>query len=146
MWKTGVCWCTLQGVKVLVDVLDEKQVVALVQAHKLSFAVLELQSLVIQIVRDAVSEFCPKIVTQEFFVSPSDVTYPLTTTTHYSLESVAHSIVNQHEYVVSTSINVKLPVSYLLPIEVYANLGENILQALFNENDQAHNSVARTPN
>ena len=87
------------------------------------------------------SEFCPKIVTQEFLLSPTDVTYPLTTTTLYSLESVAHSIVNQHEYVVSTSKNVKLPVSYLLPIEVYSNLGENILQALFNENDQKHNSV-----
>ena len=33
VWKTGVCWCTFQGVKVLVDVLDKKQVVALVQAH-----------------------------------------------------------------------------------------------------------------
>ena len=143
VWKTGVCWCTHHGAKVLVEVVDKKQVVILVQAHDVSPSVLELQLSVMQRVKEAVSEFCPEIVTEGFLVSPPDVTYPLTTTTHYSLDSVAHSIAHQHPCVVSTINTVALPVkvSDLLPVEVYANLGENILQALFNENDPVHDKT-----
>ena len=143
VWKTGVCWCTHHGAKVLVEVVDKKQVVVLVQAHNFSAAIIELQLSVMQRVKDAVSEFCPKIVTKEFLVGRTDVTYPLTTTTHYSVGSIAHSIAHQHPYVVSTTNTVALPVkvSDLLPVEVYANLGENILQALFNENDPVHDKI-----
>ena len=143
VWTTGVCWCTHHGARVLVEVVDKKQVVVLVQAHEFSAAILELQLSVMQRVKGAVSEFCPKIVTKEFLVHPIDVTYPLTTTTHYSLDSVAHSIAHQHPCVVSTTNTVALPVkvSDLLPVEVYANLGENILQALFNENDPVHDKT-----
>ena len=143
VWKTGVCWCTHHGAKVLVEVVDKKQVVVLVQAHDFSTTVLKLQLSVVQRVKDAVSEFCPEIVTEELLVSPPDVTYPLTTTTHYSIDSVAHSIAHQHLCAVSTTNTVALPmkVSDLLPVEVYANLGENILQALFNENDPVHDKI-----
>ena len=143
VWTTGVCWCTHHGAKVLVEVVDKKQVVVLVQALDISAAILELQLSVMQKVKDAVSEFCPEIVTKEFLVHPIDVTYPLTTTTHYSVGSIAHNIAHQHPCVVSTTNTVALPVkvSDLLPVEVYANLGENILQALFNENDPVHNKT-----
>ena len=143
VWTTGVCWCTHHGAKVLVEVVDKKQVVVLVQALDISAAILELQLSVMQRVKDAVSEFCPEIVTKEFLVHPIDVTYPLTTTTHYSVGSIAHNIAHQHPCVVSTTNTVALPVkvSDLLPVEVYANLGENILQALFNENDPVHNKT-----
>ena len=69
------------------------------------------------------------------------MTYPLTTTTHYSLEFVAHSIAHQHPCVVSTTNTEVSPVKLLLPVEVYANLDENILQALFNENDPVHDKT-----
>ena len=143
VWKTGVCWCTHHGAKVLVEVVDKKQVVVFVQAHDVSAAILELQFSAMQRVKDTVSEFCPKIVTKEFLVPRTDVTYPLTTTTHYSIGSIAHSIAHQHPCVVSTTNTVALPVkvSDLLPVEVYANLGKNILQALFNENDPVHDKT-----
>ena len=143
VWTTGVCWCTHHGAKVLVEVVNKKQVVVLVQAHDVSAAIVELQLSVMQRVKGAVSEFCPKIVTKEFLVGRTDVTYPLTTTTHYSVGSIAHSIAHQHPCVVSTTNTVALPVkvSDLLPVEVYANLGENILQALFNENDPVHDKI-----
>ena len=137
VWKTGVCWCTHCGVKVLVEVIDKKQVVVLLQAHKFSAATIELQLSIIQKVKDAVSEFCPRVVTKELLTRPTDVTYPLTTTTWFNFESITHCIVNHHGYIISTSEIVTLPVCDLLPVEVYANLGENILQALFNENNRA---------
>ena len=138
VWKTGVCWCTRQGVKVLVEVTDKKKVIVLFQSHEFSSAVLELRSLVIQKVRDAVFEFCPKVDTRELLVHPGDVTYPLTADTTFSIKSLAVSIVNKDRYVISTSNTVTWPVHNLLPVEVYANLGTNILQAFFNENDPVH--------
>ena len=69
VWKTGVCWCTHHGAKVLVEVVDKKQVVVLVQAHHFSTAVLKLQLSVMQRVKGAVSEFCSEIVTEELLVS-----------------------------------------------------------------------------
>ena len=51
------------------------------------------------------------------------------------MKSLAESIVEQHPYVVSSKGSKRLPVS---DHEVYANLGENILQPLFNENDPVH--------
>ena len=132
-----------QGVKVLVEVTDKKKVIVLFQFHEFSSAVLELRSLVIQKVRDAVFEFCPKVDTRELFVRPCDVTYPLTTDTTFtfSIKSLAVSIVNQHHYVISTSNTVTWPVHNLLPVEVYANLGTNILHAFFNTNDSAYRQV-----
>ena len=141
VWKTGVCWCTRQGVKVLVEVIDKKKVIVLFQSHVFSTSVLELRSLVIQKVRDAVFEFCPKVDTRELFIRPYDVTYPLITATTFSIKSLAVSIVDQDLCVISTSNTVTLPVHDLLPVEVYANLGTNILQAFFNENDAVHKQV-----
>ena len=129
VWKTGVFWCNHQGAEVLVEVIDKKNVVILEKAHEFSTAVFELQLLVIKKVKHAVTEFCPNVLTTEFLVSPTDVTYPLTTTTLYSLESIAQSIANQHKCIISASHTEPLPVSDLLPVEVYADLGENILQA-----------------
>ena len=138
VWKTGICWCTRQGIKVLVEVIDKKQVVVLVQSHILSAAVLELQSLVIQKVRAAALEFCLTATTRELLIPPADVTYPLNSKAYFSIKSVAHSIVNKDPCIISTSNIVTLPVGNLLPAEVYANLGENILQAFFNESDLRH--------
>ena len=125
----------------LVEVIDKKKVIVLFQSLVFSTSVLELRSLVIQKVRDAVFEFCPKVDTRELFVRPGDVTYPLTTATTFSIKSLAVSIVNQDLCVISTSNTVTLPVHDLVPVEVYSNLGANILQAFFNENDPVHKRV-----
>ena len=60
------------------------------------------------------------------------MTYPLnisSSTPLFSLKSVAQSIVEQHPFVVSVSGTEQLPVS---PYEMYAHLGERMLQTLFN--------------
>ena len=43
IWKTGVCWNTPQGAKVLVEVVNKKKVVVLIQSNMVSFELLELQ-------------------------------------------------------------------------------------------------------
>ena len=48
IWKTGVCWSTPDGIKILVDVVNKKNVIVLVQAHHVSLEVLTEQNIVIQ--------------------------------------------------------------------------------------------------
>ena len=138
VWKTGVHWNTPQGAEVLVEVINKKSVLVLVQDHKLSFKLLQLQSKIIQKVLETAELFCPSIKPEELLLSPSDVRYPLTNPQSkalFSIKSLAKSVVEQDPFVVSTNGAKQLPVS---DHEMYANLGENILQPLFNENDPVH--------
>ena len=143
VWKTGVCWSTRKGAEVLVEILNKKEVVVLIQSQNVSCDLLTYQTTIIVKVKEAAREFCPSINTEEVLLPPSDVTYPLSitqTTALFSLKSVAQSVVQNDPFVVSINGIGHLAVSDL---EVYANLGENILQALFNENDPAYiNSIS----
>ena len=131
VWKTGVYWNTPQGAEVLVEVVDKNKVVVLIQSNEVSRELLDLRCTVVQKVRQAASELCPSVVTEEFLLSPADMTYPFTissSTPLFSLKSVAQSIVQQHPYFVSVDGTEHLPVSNC---EVYAHLGERMLLALF---------------
>ena len=138
VWKTGVYWNTPRGAEVLVEVVNKKQVIVLAQDHKLSLCVLQLQSRIIQKVVKTASEFCPSVDLEELLLFPTRLAYPLSIsdeTTLFSIKSLAKSIVKQDPFVISTNGTEQICVN---EHEVYANLGENILQALFNESDQVH--------
>ena len=138
VWKTGVYWNTPQGAEVLVEVVNKKSVALLVRDRTLSSRLLQLQSKIVGKVLETVNEFCPSIIPEELLLSNTEITYPLSiteTTALFSIKSLAKSVVEQHPFVVSTNGIDQLPVS---DHEVYANLGENILQPLFNENDPVH--------
>ena len=94
VWKTGVCWYTNDGIKVLVEVINKKRVVVLIQAHKCSIQALKLRSDVINKVRKTTSEFCTSVVTEELLLSCADIVYPIddSRTPMFSLKSVADSI------------------------------------------------------
>ena len=132
VWKTGVYWNTRQGVDILVEVVDKKKVVVFIQAKYLSSSLFQVQSTVLQKVRGAASELCPSVVTEEFLISPSDMTYPLTlssSTPLFSMKSVAQSVVHMDPYIVSVDGTVSMDVS---KYEVYARIGERMLLTLFN--------------
>ena len=138
VWKTGVYWNTPQDAEVLVEVVDKKRVVVFIQSNIVTSELLSLRCTVVQKVRQAARELCPSVVTEEFLISPSDMTYPLTvspSTPLFSLNSVAHSIVQQDLVVVSVDGAARLNVR---ACEVYANLGERMLQTLFNS---AHDKI-----
>ena len=132
VWKTGVCWSTSYGVKVLVEVIDKKKVVVLIQAHHLSLDLFQLRSTVMKKVVDTSTELCSTVVTEEALLPPHSVTYPLEDTHIFDLKSVAKSVINQQMFVVSAKGVENMPMSDLLQAEVYADLGENIVQHLFN--------------
>ncbi len=132
VWKTGVCWSTTYGVKVLVEVIDKKKVVVLIQARQFSPNLLKLRFTVIKKVVDTSTELCSTVVTEESLLPPESVTYPLEDTHVFDLKSLAESIIGQQLCVVSTEGVHNIPLSDLLQAEVYANLGKNILHILFN--------------
>ena len=138
VWKTGVCWCTRFGAKVLVEVINKKQVIVLIQACTYSFELLNLKYTVINKIKKTANDYCPSVPTTELLIAPADVNYPLKTAAEFSIKSIAQSIVSQDPYVISVSNIQMLPVCKLLPIEVYANLGEHTLQPIFNENDTTY--------
>ena len=132
VWKTGVCWSTSYGVKVLVEVINKKKVVVLMQARQVSMKFLKLRSTVIKKVVDTSTELCSTVVTEEALLPPHSVTYPLENTHIFDLKSLADSIIGQEICVVSAKGVENMPISDLLQAEVYADLGENIVQHLFN--------------
>ena len=135
VWKTGVCWYTSDGIKVLVEVINKKRVVVLIQAHKYSVQSLMLRSDVINKVRKTASEFCPSVVTEEFLLSCADVIYPInvSTTPVFSLKSAAQTVVHKKPFVLATTGSSMLPLNDILSVEVYANLGKQTLHYLHNE-------------
>ncbi|XP_064391082.1 uncharacterized protein LOC135338919 [Halichondria panicea] len=136
VWTTGVCWSTSYGVKLLVEVIDKKKVVVLIQAHHLSLDLFKLRSTVMKKVVDTSTELCSTVVTEEALLPPHSVTYPLEDTHVFDLKSLTESIIGQESYVVSAKGVENMPLSDLLQAEVYADLGENILQLLFNPADK----------
>ena len=140
VWKTGVSWYTTDGVKVLVEVVNKKKVVVLIQAHANSFQLYKLRSQILQKVRGTTVEFCSSVVTEELILSPADVVYPIEESLKiaFSLRSVAETVLNQKPFVLSACSGKIIRFIDLLPVEVYANLGESILQPLLNETHPAH--------
>ena len=137
VWKTGVYWKTPQAAQVLVEVVNKKKVVVFIQSNVVSSELFKLRYSVLQNVREAASELCPSLETEEILISPSDMTYPLTlssSTPLFSLKSVAQSIVQQQQYVVSTDGTECLNVS---EFEVYSNFDQGMLHTLFSSTQNA---------
>ena len=138
VWKTGVCWSTSIGAEVLVEVLDRKKVVVLFQSDTVSCDLLRYRTNIVVKVRETARELCSSVTTEELLLSPPGVTYPLIiskTTALFSPKSVAKSLISNDLFAVSINGIGRLAVS---DHEVYANLGENILQPLFNKNNPVH--------
>lgn len=81
-----------------------------------------------QKVNEATSELSPSVLTDELLISPACVTYPLeSNAVVFSLKSVAESIVNGNDFVVSTSGTKTVPVSELVLNQLSVFAGRNPL-------------------
>ena len=135
VWKTGITWSTRQGVSVLVAVVEhKKKILVLVQSPDLSPEYLHLRTNVVQRVLKAAKDLCSGLATDELFLPPTSISYPLNKeTTLYSQKSLAESIVSCDRFVVSTKGILPIALNELVHGGVYSDLGENILQLMFNE-------------
>ena len=139
-WKTGVCWSTPHCVKIIVEIINRKHAFVILRVDQFSPEILHLRSNVINQVIKAKNEFCCSTKVNELLVNSTNISYPLNVSNviKFDMESVAKSVVCEYPGVVELNGMKNSPVSSLLPVEVYANLGVNILAALFNKNDPTH--------
>ena len=80
VWKNGISWASRSGVEVLVEMVAQgKRINVMLRCLKgREEACADVRLTVIEKVRSAREDFCPKILISEFFVCPSDIIqYPL---------------------------------------------------------------------
>ena len=139
-WKTGVSWSTPQGVRIIVEIVNKKHAIVMLRANQYSLRFFELRSSVIKQVLNVKNEFCQSTKVRELLIAPINVSYPveISTSLSFDLKLTAVSVVNGYPCVVAKNGFEETPLTELIPVEVYADLGVNILAALFNENDPTH--------
>ena len=136
IWKNGIYWGDGYGVETLVEVAEQNRVAVLMRCPDVKSECLQLRSLLIQKVLAAAREFCSKVSTVESFINPSEVTQyplkPISQLTLYDMTTVATAVAKSMPSVVDDT---GTPVSLddLLSFESYADLGEHVLQQLFDE-------------
>ena len=137
VWKNGLSWAGTSGVEALVEVVAQRRVNVILRCLKgREVACSRIRSTIIQKVRSAREEFCPKVPTSELFIHPTDtVRYPLKPIAELNVvgyTQLAKAIVAAEPSVLDTE-GTPVDLEELLHFEPYSHLGEQILCKLFNE-------------
>jgi len=143
VWKNGISWLNRDGIETLVEVRDQNQaaivIMRCIEGAATKIECVSLRSSIIQKIMEAKEEFCSKLSTAEFFIDPRGLQYPpgpLQELTLFSMSTVARSVVEAKPCVICDggSMHMLLELeAKLLHFEPYADLGEDILKELFNE-------------
>ena len=138
VWKNGIQWVNRDGVEAVVEVVEQSQaVVVMLRCSgkiKSEWACLHLRSAIICKVLKAAEEFCPNVSTAESLIHPDDVRYPPKLVREmclYSIESIAETVVEAKPFILPSQGYAHVAIEELLLLEVYADLGQNILHKLF---------------
>ena len=137
VWKNGIYWGNNDGVETLVEVLPSNKAVVVLMRCLDKDAILSyvhLRSCVIHKVLAAVSEFCAKVDTAEYFIDPAQtLSYPINATKLYSMKDISALIAKNSTksmYVVS-ECGESLPLKALLTFEPYALLDQRVIAKIF---------------
>ena len=142
IWKNGISWLNEDGIEVVVEMKEQNKVVAvMMRCIELSATKIEcirLRSSIIQKILRAKDKFCSEVLTTESFIHPDKLQYPLSSPqdlTLFSLHDVAKLVVATKPCLrYSDGRGFKhLELETLLLFEPYADLGEDILKELFDE-------------
>ena len=138
VWKNGLFWSNRSGIEVIVEVTNQKQIIIVMRCLESQESIAELiftRSAIIRMVLNTKEELCRKVLVHESFICPRDaIHYPLNILKIKSVRivEVAQSVAEAKVGVLDESQGM-LKLETLLHFEPYANLGEPILQKLFNE-------------
>ena len=138
VWKRGIYWCNRSGVEALVEVGEgSKRVVVLLRC--LNGRVVEcahLRSMIIGKVLQTKSDFCPKMLTSEFHLRPSDCkVYPPRPSSELVMVAaaeVATTIADEKPYALDR-VGKMIEVRELLGFEPYTYFDKHNLKQIFND-------------
>ena len=136
VWKNGLYWQERSGVKTIVDVIDQRTLVLLMQCrHKSEIQLLTRRSMIISMVLDAKKEFCSKSKVIEYFLHPQCVKHPLTNISKcrlFSLPQIEHCVVSRDPCVIN-DLDDQIDFQELLLFEPYFELSTDVVKKLSNE-------------
>ena len=139
VWKNGICWASRSGVEVLVEmVAQSRRVNVMLRCLKgREVACAHIRSTVIEKVRSAREDFCPKIPISEFAIHPSDIfQHPLKPMAELNLVSYSEltkAIVAAEPCVLDT-VGRPVDLEELFYFEPYSHFGGEILHKLLGMN------------
>ena len=135
VWKNGICWGNQSGVEVLVEVEDNKSVVAMLRCLKGSedeYACVHSQ--VINKIQQIREEFCPKVTVSEYVLHHSDSKEyppkPFSELKLVTVEEITSVVGKRNPCVVDEAANM-IKLSEYLGFEPYIPPGDIILKLLF---------------
>ena len=138
VWKNGIFWANRTGGEAIVEIVDLKKVVATTASEE-KIELSRLRSSIINTVIKAKKEFCSKVAVKESLLLPEDaIKYPLdlTQVAAVSINDVAETIKEGTGYVLNDN-HQKIKLERFVSFEPYANLGEAILEEVFDEQKSA---------
>ena len=136
VWKNGISWSDRSGVRVLVEVADQKQVVVLLCCHPAQEVTLvHVRSSIINKVLSTKEEFCPKMVVNESFLQSQDAAqYPLDEKNMKPVTMIELSkVIKEGSRFAVLNTREQVQIEKLLFFEPYADLGESILCEFFDK-------------
>ena len=140
VWKNGIFWANRYGVECLVEVEVKKCISIMLRSVKGSeMECIRLRSLVIQKILVALKQFCPKVSTSEVIILPSEMQYPIDTSsspTQFSIGEVARAVLQATPIAEPCVVNEESEhetLKALLYFDPYANLGQSIISELFDD-------------
>ena len=139
VWKNGIFWANRSGGEAIVEIVDMKKVVATIASED-KIELSRLRSSIITIVINAKKQLCSKVAVKESLLLPEDaMKYPLDLTA-VNINDVAETIKEGTGYVLNDN-HQKIKLERLVGFEPYANLGEAILEELFDEQKSAEEDL-----
>ena len=134
VWKNGICWANRSGGEAIVEIIDFKKVVVIVRSKK-KIELSRLRSTIINTVVNAKKQFSSKVAVKESLLLPEDaIKYPLdlARVTVVNITEVAMTIKEGNDHVLKENHQIT-ELEKLIGFEPYANLGEAILEEVFDE-------------
>lgn len=138
VWKNGIQWLELAGIETIVEVREHGTVVMVMMQCKnnalVKFA--HLRSSILKTILDIKQQLCPKTITRECLVDPSDLCYPpmdASKITLYGLPRVAEALLTSQLNSIDHYGKKMIEVDTLLSFEPLRilDLSEDVLRELF---------------
>ena len=136
VWKNGMYWQEASGVKTIIDIIDQRTLVLLMNCQCGSEeSLLERRSMIISMVLSAKREFCSKAKLLEYFIHPEQIMHPLPNIDNshlFAITCITTSIKAKQPFVLNDH-DKKIEVNKLLYFEPYAELNAETVGHLCNQ-------------
>ena len=141
VWKNGIYWREQNGVVTIVEVIDEKTLVLLMQCPQGSeVPLVKRRSSIMSMVFNAKNEFCPRAELIEYFLHPECVKHPfcLDKKNTFSIIDIKNAIEESNGIIdgrmyVTNSFDKMVDLKELLYFEPYSELNAETVTQLFGE-------------